>query len=139
MRTSVTILGAAALVAAAALFVGAGDAAEPKALGELPLTQSFRFPTGLKSKTTITLPPSAGVALTEVHVTHTEGTIVTLTVNGVELFKGTIGVEHNWSKPSARFDPPILVPPGGTLVVELNRVRSAVLAGYYLKLSDLGL
>ena len=60
MRTSVTILAAAMLVTAAALFVGAGLAAEPKALGELPLTQSFRFPTDLKSKTIITLPPCAG-------------------------------------------------------------------------------
>lgn len=129
-----------AVVLVVALFLGTSKAGPttsslaPKSLAELPLTQSFLLRTRIfqNAPFLVTMPVDAGLALTQLGKGGQTGEFF-VKVNGVRV------LQHGQFE-RVNLNPPVLVPPGGSLQIEVSVSNMSLdLGGYFLTRADLGL
>jgi hypothetical protein len=120
----------------------------------IPITQTFRLDLGkvghLQGKGqskpfVVTAPGTAGIAITEIITPDpwNGDWELGIQVNGVKMLQTPLGTRLVGIRHLIRPEPPIVVPPGGTLVIgtvarNINEAAELRIGGYYLTLEDLG-
>ena len=101
--------------------------AGPIKLSDLPLNRSFQARVFVPGSTTMAFPSTSGIALTQL-IVQGQPVGVFLDVNGARVYEGR--ADH--------FDPPIIVPPGGTLTLtmDIGSQNHIQLGGWTLGIGD---